>query len=101
LIFLEGALFLDDVLIYVAALGVLKYTLTNRRIFAKLQYHQSHFSYGGTCFLALVSAFPFGLGVSSFLKGLSKKDINTKPISEGMTASMLIYPSTLASGFVF
>ncbi len=98
---IQGAAFLDNVLVYIAALEILKSALSQRRVFAGLQYRPSEFSYHQTRLLALISAFPFGLGVSSFLKGLSKEDINTKPISEGMTASMLIYPTTLASGFVF
>ena len=98
---LEGMLFLDDVLIYIAALEILKSALIQRKLFAELDYKPAFFSYHQTRLLAMVSAFPLGLGVSSFLKGLSKDDINTKPISEGMTASMLIYPTTLASGFVF
>ena len=98
---LQGALFLDDVLIYIAALEIIKSALSHRKILAELQYRPDFFSYHQTRLLAMVSAFPFGLGVSSFLKGLSKEDIDTKPISEGMTASMLIYPTTLASGFVF
>ncbi|MDC9723270.1 MAG: hypothetical protein PSN34_10955, partial [Urechidicola sp.] len=98
---LQGAVFLDDVLIYILALEILKLALSTRRIFTNLRYSQVDLSYDQTRLLALVSAFPFGLGVSSFLKGLSKDAINTKPISEGMTASMLIYPTTLASGFVF
>ena len=99
--FLQGALFLDDVLIYIAALEILKIALSQRKILAELHYRPDFFSYHQTRLLALVSAFPFGLGVSSFLKGLSRDGIDTKPISEGMTASMLIYPTTLASGFVF
>lgn len=98
---IQGAVFLDDVIIYIAALEILKFSLKERRVLTTLQYRQADFSFNQTRLLALISAFPFGLGVSSFLKGLSKKDIDTKPISEGMTASMLIYPTTLASGFVF
>ena len=100
-LFLQGAILLDDVLVYILALQILKSSLNTRRIFTNLQYNQVDYSSDKTRLLALVSAFPFGLGVSSFLKGLSKSAINTKPISEGVTASMLIYPTTLASGFVF
>ncbi len=64
----QGAVFLDDVLIYVLALEILKISLNNRRIFKQLQYNQVDFSYNQTRLLALVSAFPFGLGVSVFVK---------------------------------
>jgi hypothetical protein len=100
-LFLKGALFLDNVLIYIAALEILKGALNKRKVMVALAYMPADFSYSQTRLLAMVSAFPFGLGVSSFLKGLSDENINTKPISEGMTTSMLMYPTTLASSFVF
>lgn len=98
---LNGILFLDNVLIYVAALEILKASLYRRRILISLEFNPNSFTYHQTIILSLASAFPFGLGVSSFLKGLSKEEIYIEPISKGMTASMLIYPTTLASGFVF
>ena len=98
---LEGMLFLKSVLIYVAALEILKGALILRRVFSELRYQPGDYSNRQTWLLAMVSAFPFGLGVSSFLKGLANERIDTKPISEGMTTSILTYPTTLASGFVF
>lgn len=98
---LKGIFFLDNVLIYIAALEILKASLSQRKILNDIKFNPNFFSYHQTSILSLVSAFPFGLGVSSFLGGLSKEEINIEPISKGMTASMLIYPTTLASGFVF
>lgn len=99
--FLEGMFLLDDVLIYITCLEVLKRALMDQEKLQWLTYKKQEYSYFQTRVLSFVCAFPFGLGVSSFLKSLSKTEINTKPISEGMTSSMLIYPTTLASGFVF
>ena len=99
--FFKGFLFLDDVLIYIIGIEVLKASLTDRSLLKSLRYDASDYSKNQTRVLSFFSAFPFGLGVSSFLKGLASDPIDTKPISQGMTLSMLVYPTTLASGYVF
>ncbi|MFT6915594.1 MAG: hypothetical protein ACJAWL_001903 [Motiliproteus sp.] len=97
----EGMVFLKAVIIYVVAMEVLKTSILNRSAFKSLFFVQENASNIETKTLSLICAFPFGLGVSSFLKGLSAGEIDTKTISRGLTASMLLYPTTLASAYIF
>lgn len=92
-----------NILLYLFSLGLLKLSLENRQNFQSVTYHQEEYSYYQRQILGIMSAIPFGLGVSSFFKGISnhKTEVDIKPMSEGMTASMLIYPSTLASSFAY
>lgn len=98
---IEGFFFLDNVIVYILTLSFLKLSLINRNIFKKMDFDQLKSSPIETKVISFLSAFPFGLGVSSFIKALSKGSIDTKKISRGLTSSMLIYPTTLASGYIF
>lgn len=98
---ISGFIFLKYVIIYVIALELLKMSLSSKNSkFLDIKFDSHKYTYSETIVISLLSAFPFGLGVSSILKGLSKNSINTLPISQGMTMSMFIYPTTLASGYV-
>lgn len=96
--FLKGYFFLDSVLVYIIALEILRFSLKKRN--TKIVFKQKDYSKQEVNIISLLSAFPFGLGVTSFLKGISKKDLKTAPISQGMTLSMFVYPTTLASGYI-
>jgi hypothetical protein len=97
----RGTMLLSDVLVYTASLEVLKECLKSAPILDCYQYNQNAYTAKQTKLLAIASSLTFGLGVSSFFKGLAKGDVDTKAISEGMTASMLLYPTTLASSYIY
>lgn len=99
--FLEGAFLLKYVIVYLISLEILKTSLSSKKNLFNLNFDLNSLSKNQLRFISLLSAFPFGLGVSSFLQGISKTIVSTKYVSQGMTLSMLIYPTTLASGFVF
>ncbi len=96
--FLKGYLFLDSVMIYIISLEILRFSLKKNKM--NIYFKQNHYSKQEVNIISLLSAFPFGLGVTSFLKGISKEELVTAPISQGMTLSMLVYPTTLASGYI-
>lgn len=97
--FLEGFLFLKFIIVYIVSLDILKRSLYKIRNY-NLQFHQSFYGDSEIKILSMFCAFPFGLGVSSFLRGIANEKINTLPVSQGMTLSMLLYPTTLASGYI-
>ncbi|MEG9883149.1 MAG: hypothetical protein V6Z86_00745 [Hyphomicrobiales bacterium] len=97
--FLKGFLFLKSIIVYIVSLEILKRSLCKAKNY-NLQFHQNFYSDGEIKILSMFCAFPFGLGVSSFLRGIANEKINTLPVSQGMTLSMLLYPTTLASGYI-
>lgn len=98
---INGYLLLAEVIVYIAALEVLKECLRTSPLLSRYGYYQALHTSMQTRLLALASAFAFGLGVTSFLGGLAKDKINAKEISEGMTTSMLMYPTTMASAYIY
>lgn len=98
--FFKGFLFLKSAIIYLLSLELLKHSLNRQTTKLKVKFNQCNYNNIEIKLLSLVCAFPFGLGVSSFLRGVSSEPLKTSDISQGTTASMLIFPTTLASAFL-
>jgi len=98
--FMNGFLFLKSVIIYVISLEILKKSLSSWNENTKIKFNQKDYTNSEMKILSVFSAFPFGLGVTSFFKGISKNNINTLPISQGLAISILLYPTTPASGYI-
>ncbi len=98
--FISGFLFLKWVIVYVVSIEILKYSINKWDKKDSFEFNQNQYTKMEIKLLSLVAAFPFGLGVTSFFNGLSKQSIKTLPISRGIAISIVLFPTTPASGFV-
>ena len=98
--FFQEFLFLKYILIYIFTLEILKLSLNDFKR-NDIYFNQSKYSNTEIKILSMFSAFPFALGVSSFFQTISDKNLNTLPISQGMSINILLYPTTLASAYMF
>lgn len=98
--FFSGFLFLKWVIFYIVSLEILKFSINKWEKKDKFEFDQNQYTKMEIKLLSLIAAFPFGLGVTSFFNGLSKKRVETLPISQGIAISIVLFPTTPASAYV-